>query len=193
MTVAIHLIWTTYGTWLPGDDRGHWSPLFDMDGHLLKTGHRLNLPDPTTRARALATMTELPKVLDANEIPIVAEVIDKIINSVPVGRFIPATPGPICSAYALAIEPTHLHLLIGPLSEPLHATVGRFKGVSSSLIGALPQNTARRRTWTADFWRVFLYDQEGLRTVYNYVINHNLRAGRPAHPWPFTCPHARPI
>lgn len=54
------------------------------------------------------------------------------------------------------------------------------------MIRELPQNMARQRTWTADFWRVFLYDGEGLNAVYKYIIDHNLRANRPAHPWPFT-------
>lgn len=37
-TIGIHLVWTSYGTWLPGDDRGHWSPLFDFYGHLVERG-----------------------------------------------------------------------------------------------------------------------------------------------------------
>jgi REP element-mobilizing transposase RayT len=186
VTLAIHLIWTTYGTWLPGDDRGHWSPLFDMYGHLLQRGHKLNLPDACTRARVVANMTEPAKVLNAEEIQIMADVIERIVNGVPVGRYTPGKPGAICRALALAIESNHVHLLVGPLSEDLHATVGRFKGVSSSLIGALPVNAARRHTWTAGFWRVFLFDEEAIRTVFNYVIGHNLREGRPAHPWDFT-------
>ena len=186
MTIATHLIWTTYGTWLPGDDRGHWSPLFDMYGHLLKKGHRLNIPDETTQRRALAAMKEPPKSLNGQEAAITADVIGKIIDGIPVGRFTPGKPGAICRAFALAIEPTHVHLLIGPLSEDLRPTVGRIKGVSSSLILGMPHNASRERTWTADFWRVFLYDWEGLDAVYRYIIDHNVRAGRPAHPWPFT-------
>jgi hypothetical protein len=188
MTVGTHLIWTTYGTWLPGDDRGHWSPLFDMYGHLLERGHKLNLPDPVTRQRTMAAMKEAPKFLSLQETEVVADVIGKIIGDMPVGRFVPQGKGAICRAYALAIEPTHVHLLIGPLAENLHKTVGRLKGVSSSLILGLPHNVTRQRTWTADFWRVFLYDSEGLHAVYHYIIEHNLRTGRPAHPWAFIRP-----
>lgn len=186
MVLATHLIWTTYGTWLPGDDRGHWSPLFDMYGHLLRKGHRLNMPDEVTRGRAIGMMKEPPKILNAQEMAITAEVIGKVINGIPVGRFTPGKPGALCAAYALAIEHTHVHLLIGPLSESLSATVGRFKGVSSSLIVSRPENGTRQRTWTADFWKVFLFDAEGVATVCKYVIDHNVRAGRPAHPWAFT-------
>ena len=187
-TVGTHLIWTTYGTWLPGDDRGHWSPLFDMYGHLLEKGHTLNLPDPVTRHRAMAAMKEAPKFLNLQETEVVADVIGKIIGGIPVGRFVLRRPGSICRAYALAIEATHVHLLIGPLSDDLRPTVGRLKGVSSSLVLGLPHDVTRQRTWTADFWRVFLYDLEGLHAVYHYIIEHNLRAGRPAHPWAFTRP-----
>lgn len=89
MTIAMHLIWTTYGTWLPGDRRGHWSPLFDMYGHLLKKGHKLNIPDQTTHDRAQAAMKEPSKILDAQETAITANVICNIINGISIGRFTP--------------------------------------------------------------------------------------------------------
>ena len=53
-TVAIHLISTTYGTWLPGDPNkpGHWSAMFDMYGRMTESGGKLNMPDETTFDRA---------------------------------------------------------------------------------------------------------------------------------------------
>ncbi len=188
MTFGIHIVWTTYGTWLPGDDRGHWSPLFDLYGHLIARGHQLNIPDKTTQSCASALMKEPPKWLNNEEVLITADVISKILGGIPVGRFTPGKPGAICTPYALAIESNHVHLLIGPLSEKLEPTLGRLKGVSSSLIGELPHNAGRSRTWTAGVWPVFLYDREALHAVYSYIIDHNLRAGRPAHPFPFTRP-----
>ena len=61
-TVAIHVIWTTYMTWPPGDPRGHWSPLFDMYGGLIERGHKLNLPDPVTLQMATELARESPRV-----------------------------------------------------------------------------------------------------------------------------------
>ena len=51
-TVGIHLVWTAYGTWLPGDDRGHWSPLYQFYGDVIERGGQLNRADLTTREYA---------------------------------------------------------------------------------------------------------------------------------------------
>ena len=66
MTHGIHLIWTTHGTWLPGDRRGHWSPLFNLYGNIRERGGKLNLPDTGERleslmARCQARLAELKK------------------------------------------------------------------------------------------------------------------------------------
>jgi hypothetical protein len=188
MTIATHIIWTTYGTWLPGDPRGHWSPLFDMYGRLRAAGHQLNISDPVTHDYARSLMTEPPKYLSQPDAEITADVINKILGGIPVGRFTPGKPGAISKAHALAIESNHVHLLIGSLDADLEATVGRMKGVSSSLILDQQNNLARKRTWTGGFWRVFLYDNLAVETVYAYIINHNIRANRLAHPYTFTHP-----
>jgi hypothetical protein len=65
MIHGVHLIWTTYGTWLPGDERGHWSPLFTLYGRVRESGGKLNPPDSTTKARVVSTMSEPPKWLVA--------------------------------------------------------------------------------------------------------------------------------
>ena len=48
------LTWTTYGTWLPGDDRGFVSNIDRGDGK----GHRLNIPgiEPASKVRGLESM-----------------------------------------------------------------------------------------------------------------------------------------
>ena len=72
-TSGIHLVSTTYRTWLPGDNRGHWSPLFDLYGRLLELGHRLRLPDADTKRHAEEIAKEPEKVLSPREIEVVAE------------------------------------------------------------------------------------------------------------------------
>jgi len=78
-TRGIHIVWTTYGTWLPGDPAKpvHWSPLFDVYGRLRRAGHRLNLPDADTHRHARSLMKEPAKVLEDDEPSIVAEVMGR--------------------------------------------------------------------------------------------------------------------
>jgi hypothetical protein len=200
-TLAIHLIWTTYLTWPPGDPRGHWSALFDMYGKLMKPGRRLNLPDPATYARSMKLAKEPPKVLSPREMALCADVIgDHIAAGLPavgqqaanaparvpgyVGRYVTTPlkyPPPQC--VAAAIEPTHVHLLIGPCEEDISAFAGRIKGRSSSELGRIPENAGRKRVWTEGYWNVFLFDEEAVRTVKDYVEDHNRRRGLPSAPF----------
>src|SRR5262249_55240466 len=127
MTRGIHLIWTTYGSWLPGDDRGHWSALFDLYGGIIKRGGKLNKPDNVTRPRARRLMAGSPKLLVAEEIATVAAELAQHV----------APHGP--PAWAAAIEANHVHLLVGPLTEDVKLFAGRIKGRTSSAVGALPR------------------------------------------------------
>src|SRR6266849_5784898 len=79
-TVGSHLIWTTYGTWLPGDRRGHWSPLYDFYGHLLVQGGKLNPGDLVTRDLAQERMKEPAKVLSEAEMTVVSETLGTLVR-----------------------------------------------------------------------------------------------------------------
>lgn len=180
MTLGIHLIWTTYGTWLPGDDRGHWSALFDLYGGIVERGGKLNVPDSVTRDRARGLMTEPPKRLDSGEILTVAEEF---------GRHVAGPQLPM--AWAATVEPNHVHLLVGSVREDLSRFVGRIKGRTSSAVGALPQNAGRERVWTSGYWKVFLFDELGVTAVKEYIDAHNVRRGLPADPYPWITPLVR--
>ena len=172
-TLAIHFIWTTYGTWLPGDERGHWSPLYDLYGKIQAAGNRLNLPDEWTREVARERMVESEKVLSADETTLLAPLIGRTAGF---------------RAHAAAIEPTHVHLLTGPLRENVARVAGRLKGSTSSALLKHSLNTGRRRIWTTGYWKVFLYDMDAVLCVKNYIEEHNERRGLPRAPWDWIHP-----
>ncbi len=135
-TIRIHLIWTTYGTWLPGDpDKpGHWSAMFDACGHVIRAGGRLNEPDATSLHHAQQQMKEPPKTLSFQEQRVVAQTIGELVAT------------ETMQVFACAIESTHVHLLIGSNhNETLGRLVGRHKGRSSSALVRLPNNRNRKR------------------------------------------------
>ncbi len=177
-TKGIHLAWTAYGTWLPGDPRGHWSALFDLYGRLARAGHQLNLPDPTTLAHARQEMSEEPKLLDPVEQMLVGAMIGGFITGEgPAAPWAQAGyPTPL-EAWALAVERTHVHMLIAPPPRKVGGVVGRVKGTSSSALRKLPGNRARRRIWTTGYWKAFLYDDAAVRAVQDYIEQHNVRRG----------------
>ncbi len=173
-TCPIHVIWTTYKTGSPGDPRGHWSPLFDFYAHLTEQGHQLNLPDSTTLCHATELAKEPPKILTPEEQAVVANTIgDTLQNQMEHGA----------SVLAAAIERTHVHILLGALEEPINRVVGRLKGRTSSAVIAQGSEHERRRTWTAGYWKVFLFDRRSVEPVARYIEAHNERRGLPRAPY----------
>jgi hypothetical protein len=199
MVLATHFIWTTYGTWLPGDDRGHWSPLFDLYGRMKARGHKLNVPDPESYKFATEQLVEPPKHLSEFEQSALAELLGNLIAT-PYAispAFTPGSPSRIARpqlssvprAISAAIEPDHVHLLITALREPVSRFAGRLKGASSSALLKLAENAARSRIWTTGYWKVYLFDDDAVATVEQYIDDHNIRRGRLAKPYAWL--HAR--
>jgi REP element-mobilizing transposase RayT len=174
-THGIHVVWTTYGTWLPGDARGHWSPLLDLYGWLRQRGHRLNEADRATAARARSLMKQPAKRLTDDEIHIVASVIGHQLS--------PGMPGATWKVLSAAIEPTHVHLLFAALTDDIGTVVGRIKSQTSSALIKHPSNRDRSRIWTAGYWKVFLFDDDAVHAVQQYIERHNQRRGLSARPW----------
>ncbi len=163
-TKGIHAIWTTYGTWLPGDARGHWSALLDFYGHVLQSGQQLNPPDAVTQTRATSSMCEPEKMLNEVEIQLVKETLDDYLA--------PGMPGETWRLHATAIGRTHVHLLFGPLNKPIGEVVGRIKSRTSSALLKLQVNQDRRRIWTTGYWKVFLFDGDAMAQVARYINAH---------------------
>ena len=208
-TRGIHVVWTTYMTWLPGDSRGHWSALFDVYGRLRAKGHRLHLPDAATLEHAQRVAVDEPKVLTPAERVVVAHEISQHVRwpsysprlagggvsasiqargntAIPPGK-----PGAMCDkpvCYAAAIEDNHVHLLFGPVNEDVGKFVGRLKGRTSSELKKLPINRDRQRLWTGGYWKVFLFDDEAIRSVARYIEQHNVRRGVDASPHAWVSP-----
>jgi len=192
-TVAIHLIWTTYMTWPPGDARGHWSPLFDFYGHLIASGHHLNLPDPTTMHHSHSVAKEPVKLLNHAERQLIGDVLgDHLVPSAHPGqgRGYVKTPLPFSPprCLAAAIEANHVHLLIGPCEENIDRFAGRLKGRTSSELKKLPVNTQRQKIWTEGYWKVFLFDEEAVRAVRRYIEAHNERSNPAPSPYEWIVP-----
>jgi hypothetical protein len=186
-TRAIHVVWITYLTWLPGDARGHWSPLMDFYGRLIHAGHQLNIADDGT----LATARHLAKgpaiSLRESEVAVVADTIAEVLRGGLTVGAVGGLPAAAWTAHAAAIETQHVHLLLAANREPIRLFVGRAKGKSSSRINAA-NGTSGQPIGTAGFWRGFLFDWAAVKAARDYVVNHNLRRGLPAYPFDWITP-----
>jgi len=205
-TQGIHIVSTTYGTWLPGDPskRGHWSELYDLYGRVRKSGGRFHEPNEETFHFARDRMAGEAMELDERDRDIVVQSFRENITGWSCGGEIalkgeveksPTEVGaiygeglcgdlyPRCRVLALAVERTHFHLLIGPLQESVGRFVGRLKGRSASDVLERSCHVNRNKVWTKGYWKVFLYDDLGMEVVRAYIEEHNLRGGLGLNPY----------
>ena len=145
-TLGYMLTWTTYGTWLQGDERG-----YVKDGQILRGDKKL--------VEICEKFQQEPTVkLKHNEKDIVRRAI--VNEAERIGYTIEA----------LAVCSNHIHLVARYFPEPIGQTVSRFKNVTAS---ALRKHGRAGRVWTRGFDKRFCFKQEDLVRRIQYVKNHN--------------------
>ena len=97
------------------------------------------------------------------------------------------------AAEAAAIEPTHVHLLLAPLQHDIDKAVGSIMSQTSSALLKLPENWNRKRTWTAGYWKVFIFDVAVVPIVRRYIEGHNERRGLASAPFEWIDPRPMEI
>jgi hypothetical protein len=156
---ALHITWTCYGTWLPGDERGHVSTTFDP-----RTGYspRQNVPgtdytagDPRAKVQA-RTLQKQPTVwLTPAQAFRVAETL--VAAAMARGWFIPRA----------AVMPNHVHVVAWDCPNDGPAVRRVLKGTTQA---ALSEFTGQGRTWwTTGGSDRYKNDAQAVENAVNYV------------------------
>jgi REP element-mobilizing transposase RayT len=157
------LTWTTYGTWLPGDDRGFVSNVADATGR----GHRLNRPgtEPATKQRGLTLMAQdqllgPPIWLTPEQAPILLEQFRETANH----------RG--WSIVAVAIMANHVHIVLGVTDDPEPETLLRdLKSYGSRSLNRRYGKPRGGTWWTEGGSRRKLADESSVFAATAYVEN----------------------
>jgi hypothetical protein len=185
-TLAIHWAATTHGTWLHGDPRGSW-----REGRLIG-------PNPYLEADTRARMSGTAVVLDETECALVAAEFGRVVR------------GQRHRVLAATIQATHIHLVLGPLREPIDTVIARLKrrsagvviGRRRAMLEGTPAGTAGlysravparrvhvpRSLWTAGKFPVYIFDEQHLANAIEYVRDHNRRNGMDGDPFDWIDP-----
>jgi hypothetical protein len=166
--LGVHLVSTTYGTWLPGDERGHWSPVVGPDGRLVYPVGGPNPGDPATHQRAQEWLKFAPVVWTPAEQAVVARAFGDVTSQC---RY---------TVYAAAVRATHVHWVMGDVADPLATVVWRYKGIAGK---AVRQLRGPGSVWTDGYFKVYLFDEPQMTAALLYVERHNLENGLAARPW----------
>jgi REP element-mobilizing transposase RayT len=150
-----HLIWTTYGTWLPGDERG-W---------IKKKEHGIQPADPRREQQARSRMAEPAIVLTREQRLIVAQTIRdhcRLRN---------------WSLHAINVRTNHIHVVVTADRDP-DEVVNQFKAWCSrrlsdaaGLTTRVAAKAGRRRWFTEGGDKEVINDVRYLHNAVEYVQN----------------------
>ncbi|MFO0803265.1 MAG: transposase, partial [Gemmataceae bacterium] len=169
MVLGYHIIFSTYGFWLPNDPRGSWSDfvgaweLFLAAGKATKTDVRHSVAvTPHNREARLAAKAALsrPPVKFTG------------IQARAVGRgfaeYIAKSGLPV---WACSIMPEHVHLVTGPFRLSVENIVIQLKGAATKRLieEKLHPFHGNEKCWTRGEWKVFLFKQDDTTRAIRYV------------------------
>jgi predicted HTH transcriptional regulator/REP element-mobilizing transposase RayT len=155
------LTWTTYGTWLPGDERGFVSPKFEGDipeRRNNEPGRPYDEGGPDLRRIAENKLAGDPVRLT----PAQAEVVRRQFEETASYRGWQLLAG--------AIMANHVHLVVGVPGDPDPSALLRdFKSYSSRALNLWDRVSVKPRWWTEQGSKRKIADWDTLETVLRYV------------------------
>jgi REP element-mobilizing transposase RayT len=180
MILAIHSIFSTYGTWLPNEPRGSLST-FVASWELFRYGPATTVgPNdfvarkPYDRTLKKQMQSGLKRAPVRFTIPQIRVLGDSLRN-------LPYT------FHALAVMPDHVHAIIGRTCRDIRHVIGHIK---SEMTRALRANAwfTDRSPWAQHGWNIFLdSDKDVIRSI-DYTNRNPARDGLPTQQWSFIQP-----
>jgi len=145
-TIGYMLTWTTYGSWLPGDERGYVAngTTLPGDGKILER-NRKRRKSPAVK-------------LNAPEKKIVEQTI--LAEAEKLGH----------KLKALIVYSNHVHLLARSHTQSIEEIVGRYKSLTTR---ALWQKDRKGRIWTKGYDKRFCFTEEDIAARAKYIQKHN--------------------
>ena len=145
-TIAYMIIWTTYGTWLQGDERD-----YVKDGQILP-------PNQSLENSNKQNLSKKPVRLSLTHQKIVQETILQMAKQLNQKIF------------ALSVSSAHVHILAEYIPMPIGLVVRHYKGAVQS---ALRKIGLSGNIWTKGFDKRYCFDERSLRNRIDYVESHN--------------------
>ena len=145
--LAYFLTWTTYGTWLPGDDRG-W------------VDHRergVQPPDPRRAGRARKLMKHDQVVLTDDQRLLVHRTIIESCQAV------------CWSVHALNVRSNHVHIVLNAADQGPERAMTFLKAWASRKLNEIFSPSVRQRWWTRHGSTRYIKTDQSLAKAIEYV------------------------
>lgn len=190
MVHGYHVIWGTYGFWLPNDPRGSWSDFvyaweLARFGRATRSAERVDV-EPSSYAAWRAEARQALKYP-----PVTLSGIQALAVGRAIGRFVRDNG---LNVWACAILPEHVHMVLGRHRYAVEQVVNLLKGTAQRWLrdaGLHPlagYRTDRGRLpsmWAEKRWKAYLDTTEAIENAVHYVEENPDREGKPRQSWPF--------
>lgn len=140
------LTWTTYGSWLQGDQRG-----YVKEGKVFGENENLRAVNLKNQAGSSVKLTGREREIVRRAIVIEAKRLGQKLHSIGV-----------CS--------NHVHLVLGYISDPINEVAGYYKNAGRV---ALQAKGFVGRVWTSGYDKRYCFDEKSLKDRVDYVGGHN--------------------
>ena len=144
--IGYMITWTTYGTWLQGDERR-----YVKDGETLDVNPNLKKSNLLSLKQQIIKLTSRQKNTARNAILEEAKRINHKI-------------------YAIAVWSNHIHIIAENNQIPISQAVIRYKNVATA---ALKRTGLNGKIWTKGFDKRFCFTEKELKQRIEYVNEHN--------------------
>lgn len=144
--VGYMVTWTTYGTWLQGDNRR-----YVKDGEILEPDENIYATNKKLQKSKTVRFTKEERNIIQRAILQEAEKIGQKIE-------------------ALAVCANHVHIAARPCKPFIEDVVSRYKNIA---MFALEKQEDRKRIWTRSFDKQFCFTEEHFSKAVEYVRKHN--------------------
>ncbi len=193
MIVGYHIIFGTYGFWLPNDPRGSWS---DFVGSWELYRHGAATKTDETRSVAHREHDHARRLAAKHALKYPAVTLTGIQARAVTNGFAKYVSRHGVEVWACAILPDHVHLVIGRPKIKVEQFVIQLKGNATQQLlaegihpfGHLRQTNDRPpKCFARGEWKVFL-DPDDVPRAIRYVENNPIKEGYRAQCWSFVTP-----
>ena len=143
--IGYMITWTTYGSWLQGDERG-----YVKDGRTLPRNEKLEAANSRQMKYPVVKLNTQQKQIAEQAIISEAERIDHKL-------------------FAIAVCSNHVHIVASVSKESIEQVVHRYK---YSMTSALRESGMEGKIWSKGFDKRFCFTELELQTRIKYVQNH---------------------
>jgi REP element-mobilizing transposase RayT len=144
-TLGYMVTWTTYGTWLQGDERG-----YVREGKICGRNPRLEQRNKENQTGNTIKLTNKQKNIVRKSIMEEARRLGQIVHSI-------------------AVCTNHVHMVVSYISDGIEKSVKHYKNAS---LVALRKDGFVGRVWTRGYDKRYCFDEKSLKNRIEYIKKH---------------------